>query len=105
MGRVRHRVPNWWHANHPDLLLTNNGADVAFAIVEECQPWGDCDAFTSAYGTRWYEVEYADAQDALEDLKDACATRGSQVSVILRDRDLVPPSDNHYLYQVCSDVQ
>jgi len=87
--------------------LASRHAEIGFdfAVVEECQPYGDCDAFTSAYGARWYEVEYTDAQNALKNFKDACNARGSQVSVILRDRDVAPLGDSHYVYQVCSDVQ
>jgi hypothetical protein len=72
-----------------------------FAVVEECQPYGDCDAFSTAYGARWFEIEYTD-NGGLTNFQAACVARGASVSIIYRDRDVVPPSDTrHYVYQAC----
>jgi hypothetical protein len=72
-----------------------------FAVVEECQPYGDCDAFSASYGTRWFEIEYTDS-GGLSNFQAACAARGASVSIIYRDRNVVPASDTgHYLYQSC----
>jgi hypothetical protein len=77
-----------------------------FAIVEECQPYGDCDAFSDVYGDRWFEIEYSDFADdgGVQNLKDACQARGATVSVILRDRNVTPRGNAAYVYRVCKDV-
>jgi hypothetical protein len=82
--------------NTSELLPYRTEIGFDFAIVEECQPWGDCDAFTTAYGARWYEVEYS-----AKDFQDACQARGGQVSIIYRDRNVVPSGNDQYIYQAC----
>ena len=67
--------------------LASRGRALGFdlAVVEECEAYRECDAFTRAYGRRVLEVEYrADA------FRRACAARGGTVSIVLRDRDVVP---------------
>lgn len=75
-----------------------------FAIVEECQPWGDCAEFSDAYGSLWFEIEYSDygKDGGMANFQAACAARGTKVSVILRDRDVVPAGSSAYVYRTCS---
>jgi hypothetical protein len=70
-----------------------------FAVAEECQVNGECGAYTSAYGRHVIEVEYTD--NGLEAFAQACAARGQQISIVLRDRKLVPPGGNGYVYRRC----
>jgi hypothetical protein len=70
-----------------------------FAVAEECQVYGECDAYTTAYGRHVLEVEYTD--DGTDAFAQACAARGKDVSVLLRDRDLVPAGAGGYVYRRC----
>jgi hypothetical protein len=71
-----------------------------FAIVEECQPYGDCVDFDAAFGDRWFEIEYPD-NGGLANFEAACAARGARIGVTYRDRDVVPLGDPAYLFQGC----
>jgi Glycoside-hydrolase family GH114 len=70
-----------------------------FAIAEECQVYAECGAYTSVYGRHVIEIEYTDNARAYY-LK-ACTVRGNRISIILRDRDVVPRGDPAYRYQAC----
>ncbi|KAF5311317.1 hypothetical protein D9611_012578 [Ephemerocybe angulata] len=72
-----------------------------FAIVEECQAWDECDGYTSVYGARVLEIEYTDTENAQSVFKTACAARGSTLSIILRDRQLVAQGKSGYHYEEC----
>ncbi|WP_308469890.1 endo alpha-1,4 polygalactosaminidase [Kineococcus rubinsiae] len=75
--------------------------DVGFdyAVTESCQVYDECDAYTAVYGNHVIEVEYTD--DGERYFQQACAARGDQVSVLLRDRDVVARGEPGYRYEVC----
>ena len=70
-----------------------------FAVAEECDRWNECGLYTAAYGDRVLAVEYSD--DLRVDFAAACAAPGHPLSMILRDRDLVTPTEPNYVYQRC----
>jgi hypothetical protein len=70
-----------------------------FAIAEECQVYKECGSYLKAYGDEVYEIEYTDNGRAA--YKAACAKRGDQISIILRDRDVTPRGSKHYVYKAC----
>lgn len=70
-----------------------------FAIAEECQRYAECDAYTGVYGNHVIEIEYTDY--ARRFYTAACAARGRTISVILRDRDVVPKGQAAYRYEAC----
>jgi hypothetical protein len=70
-----------------------------FAIAEECQVYSECASYTAPYGERVIEIEYTD--NARSAYTKACASRGRKISVILRDRDVVPAGDSGYHYEFC----
>ncbi|BDZ49603.1 hypothetical protein GCM10025867_18440 [Frondihabitans sucicola] len=70
-----------------------------FAIAEECQFNTECDAYTDVYGNNVIEIEYTDNRRSA--YTNACAAQGKTISVILRDRDVVPSSDPAYRYEYC----
>jgi hypothetical protein len=80
-----------------------------FAIVEECQVWTECDDFTDVYGNQVYEIEYSDNNrdadgnpvDPLSFFTAACAARGAQISIIYRDRKVLPAGASGYVYKWC----
>ena len=79
-----------------------------FAIAEECGVYDECEAYTAVYGDLVYEIEYTDHNPPVT--RDgatrtvfawACLDRGSSISVLLRDRDLVPAGDPAYHVETC----
>ena len=71
----------------------------SFAVAEECQVYEECDAYTDVYDDRVVEVEYTDnPRSAYE---DACRARGDRISVVLRDRDVVPRGRPGYTDDAC----
>jgi hypothetical protein len=86
-----------------------NGADLTeigkqtvgfdFAVTEECQVYEECGAYTDVYGDQVYEIEYTD--NGAEAYPTACAAHGKDISVIYRDRDVVPRGEDGYVYQDC----
>ncbi|KAK7030429.1 hypothetical protein VNI00_014173 [Paramarasmius palmivorus] len=75
-----------------------------FALAEECQVWDECDSYTDVYGGNVIEIEYYNEdleQNGLVNFNDACAARGSQISIIYRDVEVVPSGSSGYIYQEC----
>ena len=70
-----------------------------FAIAEECQVYAECDSYTRPYGNRVIEIEYTDT--ALSAFTESCFARGKNISVILRDRNVVPRGQSAYHYEYC----
>lgn len=74
-------------------------ARLDFAVAEECQVHDECDAYTDVYGDRVLEVEYTDNPRSAYEA--ACRARGARISVVLRDRDVVPRGRPGYTYEAC----
>jgi hypothetical protein len=70
-----------------------------FAIAEECQVYSECSFYRKAYGDEFFEIEYTDNGRAA--YAKACAIRGAEISVILRDRNVVPRGSKGYVYKAC----
>lgn len=79
-----------------------------FAIAEECGVYEECEAYTAVYGDLVYEIEYTDDDPPVT--RDgvtrtafawACHDRGASISVLLRDRDLVPAGAPGYHVESC----
>ncbi|MGX1598343.1 endo alpha-1,4 polygalactosaminidase [Dietzia maris] len=74
-----------------------------FAIAEDCQrySWGrlsECDRYLSVYGDRVIEIEYTDGSG---EFNAACRARGDRISILLRDRDVVPRGETGYVSRHC----
>jgi hypothetical protein len=67
-----------------------------FAVAEECQAYQECDAYTGPYADHVIEIEYDAAR-----FSAACAARGARISVLLRDRDVVPRGTRGYVSRSC----
>ncbi|KZV84936.1 hypothetical protein EXIGLDRAFT_654578 [Exidia glandulosa HHB12029] len=72
-----------------------------FAVAEECQTYGECDSYTDVYGSSVLEIEYTDSDNAQGNFQAACSARGGDISVILRDRNVVSKSSGQYHYEEC----
>ncbi len=95
--------------NAVELATQKASIGFDFAIAEECEVWDECGDYTDAYGNQVYEIEYDDnTEDAdgrtvapISFFRSACATRGSSISIVYRDRDVVAPTTSGYEYQWC----
>jgi Glycoside-hydrolase family GH114 len=81
--------------NSADLVVRKAALGTDFAVAEECNHYTECDSYTAGYGDHVIVIEYARA-----DFTTGC-TAFPQLSIILRDRDLVTPSDAAYVYDGC----
>jgi hypothetical protein len=96
-------------AHHLGLAIAQkNAVEVAaqghrlgfdFAIAEECAVWHECGGYTRAYGRHVIEVEYRD--QASSAYSRACRLRSGKISIIRRDRDVVPRGSAGYYYRHC----
>ncbi len=66
-----------------------------FAIAEQCSQYGECAAYTAGYGQQVYMVEYRATA-----FRRGCA-RFANVSIVLRDRDLVATGQPGYVRRSC----
>ena len=86
--------------NTPELgSLGRARAHLDFAIAEECGVYAECGRYTSVYGAHVVEVEYTD--NPARYYTGACTARGGRISIILRDRDVVPRGRTAYRYRAC----
>ncbi len=81
--------------NDTDLAPQGRSIGFDFAIVEECNRWSECDAFTAAYDSLVFAVEYRD-----QDLDRGCA-QWPGLSIVRRDREVTAPGSSTYRYAVC----
>jgi hypothetical protein len=86
--------------NAASIARTGPSLGFDFAVVEECQVYAECGAFTRAYGARVYEIEYVD-NGGRANFDRACAARGARISIAYRDRDLVPRGSPGYVAARC----
>ncbi len=83
--------------NTPELSAKHLGFD--FAVAEECEVYRECGAYTKTYGRRVIEIEYTD--NGRQAYERACAARSGDISIMLRDRDVVPRGAAGYVHQTC----
>lgn len=86
--------------NAADLTGQARALGFDFAIAEECQVYGECDSYTSAYGNEVVEIEYTD--NGIDAFAAACRARGDQISIILRDRQVIPRGVPGHVEQNCA---
>jgi hypothetical protein len=106
-------VVDWVSELAPDGQVLATAAGFDFAIVEECQLTGECDALTAFYGASGVlEVEYwYDEPDnssgvlveanSREHFDLACSARGSEVRIVLRNRDVRPSGSAGFVFDLC----
>ncbi|MBP9202908.1 MAG: endo alpha-1,4 polygalactosaminidase [Kofleriaceae bacterium] len=66
-----------------------------FVVAEECNRYGECDVYTGAYGDAVIVIEYRRA-----DFTVGCRDF-PQLSIVLRDLDLVPAGAGGYVFEGC----
>lgn len=82
--------------NAPALAAAREDTGFDFAIVEECQANAECELFTKVYDSAMIEIEYSEPA-----FRAACAARGTSVSIVLRDRGVLPAGRPGYLNRYC----
>jgi hypothetical protein len=82
-----------------DAAVLHGQAGFDFAVTEECAVYAECGAYTAVYGDRVIDIEYAD--ELPRPFTEMCADDDSPRSMVLRDRDLVTPSDDGYVFETC----
>lgn len=78
-----------------------NDAKFDFAVAEECAAYSECEMYTDVYGDAVIDIEYSD--NLPRTFSRMCEERETPKSMILRDRSLVTPDDDGYVFEVCSD--
>lgn len=81
--------------NSAELVPRRAELDTDFAVVEECNRYDECDVFTSGYGDHVLIIEYRRS-----DFTAGCAAYPN-LSIVLRDRNLVGPGQSGYVYDGC----
>ena len=81
--------------NSADLVVRRAELGTDFAVAEECDHYSECTSYTDGYADHVIVIEYVRA-----DFDTGCAAF-PQLSIILRDRNLVTPSDAAYVYAGC----
>ncbi|MEZ0312310.1 MAG: endo alpha-1,4 polygalactosaminidase [Myxococcota bacterium] len=81
--------------NSSELASRRAEMSADFVVAEECNRYDECDAYTDAYGFGVLIVEYR-----LQDFERGCAAYPG-LSIVLRDRDLVPNGEPGYVFDDC----
>jgi len=71
-----------------------------FAIAEECNVYAECGEYMEVYGNQVYEIEYTD-NGGVRNFEAACSDHGAEISIIYRDRDVLPRGEGGYVYRSC----
>lgn len=83
-----------------DAAALHQRAGFDFAVVEECGAYEECPAFTDVYGDAVVDIEYSD--ELPRAFAEMCADDESPASMVLRDRDLLTPDSDGYVFETCS---
>lgn len=81
--------------NSTEVLGQQAAMGTDFAIAEECNRYDECGDYTDVYGDNVFVIEYR-AQDFSKGCRDF-----PNISIVLRDRNLVGPSQAQYVYDGC----
>lgn len=81
--------------NSSDLVVRKTELGTDFSVAEECNHYSECGMYTAGYGDHVLVIEYMQA-----DFNTGCTTY-PQLSIVLRDLDLVTPTDAAYVYDGC----
>ncbi|MBT2473981.1 endo alpha-1,4 polygalactosaminidase, partial [Microbacterium sp. ISL-103] len=82
-----------------DAAALHQRAGFDFAGVEECGADEECPAFTDVYGDAVVDIEYSD--ELPRAFAEMCADDESPASMVLRDRDLLTPDSDGYVFETC----
>jgi hypothetical protein len=86
--------------NAAEISATGRRIGFDFAIAEECQAYSECGSYTRVYGDHVIEIEYPD-NGGVKGFDAACKARGAQISVVYRDRDVLPAGQRGHVERHC----
>lgn len=81
--------------NSAELVARKAELGTDFVVAEECNTFDECDVYTAGYAEHVIVIEYQTA-----DFTTGC-TRYPELSIVLRDLDLVTPDDGAYVHDDC----
>jgi hypothetical protein len=81
--------------NSSELLGSVSAMGTDFAVVEECNRYGECGSFKAVYGNLVFIIEYRS-----QDFQTGCSTY-PELSIVLRDLNVSTPGSSGYVYQGC----
>lgn len=82
--------------NSSELVPRRAEMGTDFVVSEECNRYGECDAYIGGYGAHVLMIEYR-----AQDFTAGCSAYGSAYSIVLRDRNLVPAGQSAYVFDGC----
>ncbi len=83
-----------------DAAVLHEDAGFDFAVTEECAVYKECAAYTAVYGDAVIDIEYSD--ELPRPFAEMCADSSSPESMVLRDRDLLTPTSEGYVFETCA---
>ncbi len=81
--------------NSAEIVARKAELGTDFAVAEECNTYDECGMYIDGYGDHVIVIEYVRA-----DFTTGCSAYPN-LSIVLRDRDLVLPSSGAYVYDGC----
>ena len=81
--------------NSAELVARRAEMGTDFVVAEECNRYSECGTYTGAYGDHVLIIEYRRA-----DFTAGCSAY-PQLSIVLRDRNLVTPAGTGYVFDGC----
>ena len=81
--------------NATELVPRKAELGTDFVVAEECNRYMECDTYRAGYGDHVLAIEYR-----RQDFTAGCAAY-PQLSIVLRDVDLVPAGDPAYVFDDC----
>ncbi len=81
--------------NATELVPRKAAMTTDFVVAEECNRYMECDSYRAGYGDHVLSIEYR-----RQDFTAGCAAY-PQLSIVLRDINLVAPTDAAYVYDGC----
>jgi hypothetical protein len=86
--------------NTVEMLRKRRWIGFDFVVTEDCERYAECHRYRSAYGSQMIEVEYPDGA-GWAGFRAACRKRGDAISIVFRDRNLVPRGEPGYRFATC----
>jgi hypothetical protein len=81
--------------NSSELVDRKATMGTDFVVAEECNRYSECDVYRGAYGDHVLVIEYRS-----QDFSSGCS-KYPTLSIVLRDLDLVMPTQSGYVYDGC----
>ncbi|MQS16972.1 endo alpha-1,4 polygalactosaminidase [Streptomyces kaniharaensis] len=82
--------------NTVELAGDRQKVGLDFAVAEECGEQDECNGYVEAFGDRVYVIEYT-----AKGLSKACKGWGDKLSIVRRDKNVVPQGKSGNLRETC----